>query len=102
MNKVILKGNLGSDPEIKETNFGSQMGRFKLATNETYQKEGKPVSNTQWHNIVCFGDDVNFIKNLKKGSEFAFEGKINYRTYEGKDGLKKYITEIKFVKPVDL
>lgn len=94
-NRVQLIGNLGMDPEVKDLN-GKTLAKMSLATTETYKDaDGKKVKNTQWHNLVAWGNTALVFKNYaKKGNEVAVEGKINYRSYENKEGEKKYITEI--------
>ena len=94
-NRVQLIGNLGMDPEIKEIN-GKSMAKFSLATSETYKNnEGNKITDTQWHNLVVWGNQVNIAqKYLKKGQEVAIEGKLVHRSFDGKDGNKKYISEI--------
>ncbi len=95
-NSVRLIGNLGGNPEVKTLDKGNKVAKFTIATNETYSdKEGKKVTETQWHNIVAWGKSADIVEEfLSKGSEVAIEGKLTTRTYEGKDGDKKYFTEI--------
>lgn len=95
-NKVILIGNLGNDPEIKNLDNEKSLARFSLATSEMYyNKEGNKVTDTQWHTIVCWNSTAkNVEKFLKKGSLIIVEGKLNNRNYEDKDGNKKYVTEV--------
>ncbi len=95
-NKVQLIGNLGVDPEVKEMKNGKKMVKFSLATSESYKNsEGEKVTDTQWHNIVVWGPVAGVAESfLKKGSEVAVEGKITNRSYNDKEGNKKYITEI--------
>lgn len=95
-NSVRLIGHLGAKPEIKTLEKGNKVAKFTIATNESYSdKDGKKVTDTQWHNIVAWGKSVDVIEEyLMKGSEVAIEGKLTTRSYEGKDGEKKYITEI--------
>jgi len=97
-NRVNLIGNLGMDPEVKEVN-GKTIAKVSLATSETFKNaEGKKVTSTQWHNLVAWnGTAVLFKKYLKKGNEIAVEGKLVSRSYEDKDGNKKYITEINVI-----
>jgi len=94
-NRVQLIGNLGMDPEVKDLN-GKTLAKMSLATTETYKDaDGNKVKNTQWHNLIAWGNTALVFKNYaKKGKEIAVEGKINYRSYENKEGEKKYITEI--------
>lgn len=95
VNKVILIGNVGSDPEIKYLQEDVPVARFSLATNETYKnKSGEKVTNTEWHNIVIWRGLAKVVeKYVKKGSKLYIEGKITTRQYE-KDGQTKYFTEI--------
>ena len=94
-NRVNLIGNLGMDPEVKEVN-GKTLARVSMATSESYKdSDGKKVTNTQWHTLVAWGNVAVIIgKYLKKGNEVAIEGKLVNRSYEDKDGNKKYITEV--------
>jgi single-strand DNA-binding protein len=95
-NKVQLIGNLGANPEVKNTESGKKLARFSIATSESYRNaKGDRVSETQWHNVVAWGKVADIVeKYLLKGSEVALEGKLIYRNYNDKDGNKKYITEI--------
>jgi single-strand DNA-binding protein len=95
-NKVQLIGNLGSNPEIKTLDGGKKLARFSIATNESYRNaNGEKVTETQWHSLVAWGKLAEIIeKYITKGSEVAVEGKLTYRTYNDKEGNKKYFTEI--------
>jgi single-strand DNA-binding protein len=95
-NKVQLIGNLGNDPEIFTFDNGSKKATLSIATNDSYKnKEGKKVEEVQWHNVVFFGKTVDIVeKFLMKGSEIAIEGKLTTRSYEAKDGEKRYVTEV--------
>jgi single-strand DNA-binding protein len=95
-NRVFLIGNLGADPEMKETTTGKKVAHMKLATNDTYQtNQGEKVTETQWHNLVAWGKLAEKAEEeLQKGSEVSVEGKISYRSYVDKEGLKRYVTEI--------
>jgi single-strand DNA-binding protein len=95
-NKVQLIGNLGQNPEIKTLDGGKKMAKFSLATSEIYRNaQGEKVKETQWHNIVAWGKVAEIVeKYLTKGSEVAVEGKLTNRTYNDKDGNKKYFTEV--------
>ena len=95
MNKVILKGNLGKDPEVKTFDWG-KVAKFSLATTESYtDKKGEKITNTEWHNIVFKGPVVEVIeKHLKKGSQVLVEGKIVTRTYKDKNQVDHWATEI--------
>jgi single-strand DNA-binding protein len=96
INKAILIGNLGSDPEVKSTTPGKTVASFSLATSERYKDRttGEAKSITDWHNVVLWGSLANIAgKYLKKGSKIYLEGRIKSRSYES-NGVKKYITEI--------
>ena len=95
-NKVQLIGNLGNNPEIKTLDGGKKMAKFTIATNESYRNtSGEKVTETQWHNLIAWGKLAEIIeKYISKDSEVAVEGKLTYRTYNDKDGNKKYFTEI--------
>jgi single-strand DNA-binding protein len=95
-NKVQLIGNLGNNPEIKTLDGGKKLARFSVATNEVYRNtKGEKVTETQWHNLVAWGRVAEIAeKFLTKGSEVAIEGKLMNRTYNDKDGVKKYFTEV--------
>ena len=96
-NKVQLIGNLGNDPEIVNLESGSKLAKFSIATNETYKNaQGEKVTDTEWHNVVAWGKIADIVENyLTKGKEVAIEGKLTSRSYETKEGDKKYITEIR-------
>lgn len=96
VNKVILLGNLGKDPEVRRLDDGRGVANFSLATSETYKnKSGEKVTNTEWHNIVLWSPLADIAENyLKKGSQVYIEGKISNRSYEDKDGVKKYVSEV--------
>jgi len=95
-NKVQLIGNLGANPEIKTLDGGRKLARFTVATNETYRNaKGDKVTDTQWHTLIAWGKVAEIAeKYLKKGSEVAVEGKLINRSYNDKDGNKKYSTEV--------
>jgi single-strand DNA-binding protein len=96
VNKVILLGNLGKDPEVRSLEGGKRVAKFSLATTESYKdRDGNKVENTEWHNVEFWGPVVDVIeKYLKKGSSVYVEGKLRTRSYDDKDGVKKYTTEI--------
>ncbi len=96
-NKVQLIGNLGQDPEIMDLDNGSKLAKFTIATNETYRNsKGEKVTDTQWHNVVAFGKTAEIIENyLQKGKEIALEGKLIHRSYENKEGEKRYVSEVR-------
>ena len=95
-NKVMLIGNLGRDPEIKELEKGRKVAKFPLATTESYKNDaGERISETSWHSIVAWNGLAGIAeKYLSKGKEVAIEGRLVYRNYEDKDGVKKYVTDI--------
>lgn len=95
VNKVILVGNVGRDPEVRHLDKGVAVARFSLATTENYtSKTGEKVSNTEWHNIVLWRGLAEVAeKYVKKGSQLYIEGRLRTNTYE-KDGVKHYTTEI--------
>jgi single-strand DNA-binding protein len=96
VNKVILIGNLGKDPEVRYLEGGTAVAKFSLATSESYKnKEGQRVDQTEWHNVVLWrGLAETAEKYLKKGSTVYIEGKLRTRSWEDKDQNKKYTTEI--------
>lgn len=96
VNKVILVGNLGKDPEVRYLDGGVAVANFPLATTETYKdKSGNRVDQTEWHNVVLWRGLAEITeKYLKKGSQVYIEGKLRTRSYDDKDGVKKYTTEI--------
>jgi single-strand DNA-binding protein len=96
VNKVILIGNLGRDPELRYLPSGGPVTKFTLATNSRWKdKEGQWQDRTDWHNIVAFGRQAEVCNEyLKKGSQVYVEGRIQTRSWEDKDGNKKYMTEI--------
>lgn len=96
INKVILVGNLGKDPEVKYLEGGIAIAKFPLATTETIKdKSGNKQEQTEWHNIVLWRGLAEIAeKYLKKGQTIYIEGKIRSRSYDDKDGNKRYITEI--------
>ncbi|KAF0202391.1 MAG: single-strand DNA-binding [Bacteroidetes bacterium] len=95
INKAILIGNLGKDPEIQNFEKGVKKASFSLATTETYRnREGQEMEQTEWHNIVLWRGLADIAeKYLRKGSQVYIEGRIRNRSYE-KDGQKRYISEI--------
>jgi len=95
VNKVILVGNVGKDPETRHLDKGVAVSNFPLATSENYiAKTGEKVSTTEWHNIVAWRGLAEVVeKYVKKGSRLYVEGRIKTRSYD-KDGVKHYMTEI--------
>ena len=96
VNKVILIGYLGKDPEIRHLEANTSVATFSLATTESYtNKEGKRIDQTEWHNIVAWRGLAEIsAKYLQKGKQVYIEGKIRSRSYDDKDGNKRYVTEI--------
>ena len=95
-NKVQLIGNVGNEPEITNLESGKKVAKFSIATNESYKdSKGEKVTNTQWHNIVAWGKVAEIVeKYVGKGKEVALEGKLTPRSYETKEGEKRYGTEV--------
>ncbi len=96
VNKVILVGRLGKDPEVRFTSGGTAVANFSIATDESYKdKQGEKQKKTEWHNIVVWGNSVEaFVqKYLHKGDMVYVEGKLQTRSWE-KDGVTKYTTEV--------
>ncbi len=95
-NKVQLIGNLGNNPEVITLDSGKKLAKFSIATNDSYTNaKGEKIENTQWHNIIAWNKTAEMVeKYLVKGKEIAVEGKLTSRSYEDKEGVKKYITEI--------
>lgn len=96
VNKVILVGNVGKDPEVRHLDSGVAVATFSLATSETYNaKSGDRVTTTEWHNIVLWRGLAEIAeKYVKKGMLLYVEGRIRSRSYDDKEGVKRYITEI--------
>ena len=95
-NKVQLIGNLGNAPEIITLDSGKKLAKFSIATNESYKNaQGEKVTETQWHNLIAWNKTAEIVeKYLEKGKEIAIEGKLTSRSYDDKEGNKKYITEV--------
>ncbi len=95
-NKVQLIGNLGNDPEIITLDSGKKLAKFSIATNEHYKNsKGEKVTETQWHNVVAWGKTAEIIESyVSKGKEVAVEGKLTTRSWEDKEGNKRYTTEV--------
>jgi single-strand DNA-binding protein len=96
VNKVILVGNLGKDPDLRYTAGGTAVCTFSLATSERYKdRDGQQQEKTEWHNIVAWRQLAEICgKYLTKGKQVYIEGKIQTRSYDDRDGNKRYITEI--------
>lgn len=95
-NNVRLIGNLGFDPEVREIAKGRKVARISVATNESYTNaEGERVTDTQWHTVVAWGRTAEQVERmLSKGSPIMLEGRLVHRSYSGKDGAKRFVTEI--------
>jgi single-strand DNA-binding protein len=96
VNKAILIGRLGKDPEVRYTQSGKAVASFTVATNERWTgQDGQPQESTTWHNIVAWGRQAEVIKEyLSKGRQIYIEGRISNRSYEDKEGNKRYISEV--------
>lgn len=96
INKAILVGRLGKDPEIRYTPSGTAIANFTMATSENYKdKDGQKQERTEWHRIVAFGKLAEICgEYLAKGKQVYIEGRIQTRSWDDKDGNKKYMTEI--------
>ena len=95
-NKVQLIGHVGQEPEIKTFDGGKKVANITIATNESYtNNKGEKVENTEWHRITAWGKVADLIeKYVIKGKEIAIEGKLTHRSYDDKDGQKRYVTEV--------
>jgi len=96
VNKVILVGNVGKDPETRHLEGGNTVSKFSLATSEVYKnKDGEKITNTEWHNIVLWRGLAEIAeKYVKKGSQLYIEGRIKTRSYTDQDNNTRYVTEI--------
>lgn len=95
INKVILVGHLGKDPEVRHLDGNVTVASFPLATSETYNKDGRKMEQTEWHNIVMWrGLAEVAAKYLFKGKLVYIEGKLRTRNYEDKEGIRRYTTEV--------
>ena len=97
VNKAILLGNLGKDPEVRTLENGVKVCSFPIATSETYKdrSSGEQITKTEWHNIVMWRGLADVAERfLKKGNQIYVEGKIQTRNYQDKDGNQRYITEV--------
>ncbi|TDO95409.1 single-stranded DNA-binding protein [Flavobacterium sp. 245] len=95
-NRVQLIGNVGNDPEIKTLESGKKLAHLTIATNEIYRNDkGEKVTQTEWHRVTAWGKTAEIIeKFVVKGKEVALEGKLTHKSYDDKNGEKKYITEV--------
>ena len=96
VNKVILIGNLGADPEVRFTGSGTAVANFNIATTERYNnREGEKQERTEWHRIVMFGRQAEIAKEyLHKGRQVYIEGRLQTRQWEDQQGQKRYTTEV--------
>ncbi len=98
INKVILVGNVGQDPDIRSTSDGRELANFSLATSESWKDKstGEKKEKTEWHKVVIFSQGlVGIVKNyVKKGSKLYIEGSMQTRKWTDKDGVEKYTTEV--------
>ncbi len=96
LNRITLIGNLGGDPEVQTLDGGVKVAKFALATTETYKDDkGQPHSTTDWHNVVVWRGVAELAeKYLRKGSTVYVEGKSKTRSYDDKQGVKRYVTEV--------
>jgi len=96
VNKVIIVGNVGRDPEVRYTQSGKAVASFSVATSERFQdKEGQPQERTEWHRVVAWGRLAEICgEYLRKGKQIYVEGRLQTRDWEDKDGHKRYTTEV--------
>ncbi|TDE06034.1 single-stranded DNA-binding protein [Flavobacterium sandaracinum] len=95
-NRVQLIGRVGQDPEVKTLDGGKKLATVSIATNDVYYKEnGDKVEQTEWHRVTAWGKTADIIeKYVIKGKEIGIEGKLTHRSYEDKNGEKRFVTEI--------
>ena len=95
-NQVQLIGHVGNDPEIKNFEGGKKLAKLVVATNEVYYNEkAEKITETQWHNVIAWGKTAETIeKYVTKGKEIALAGKLTHRSYDDKNGEKRYFTEV--------
>lgn len=95
-NKVQLVGNVGNDPEIREFKGGKKLVNLVIATNDRFTNDkGEKVEQTEWHRLVAWGKTAEIIERyVVKGKEVAIEGKLTHRSYDDKNGEKRFITEV--------
>jgi single-strand DNA-binding protein len=95
-NSVQLIGHVGQEPEIKNLEGGKKLANLSIATNEVYYREnGDKVEKTEWHRITAWGKTADIIERfVTKGKEIAIGGKLSHRSYDDKDGIKRYVTEV--------
>ncbi len=95
-NRVQLIGNVGNDPEIKNLDGGKKVAHLSIATNDSYRNDkGEKIDQTEWHRVVAWGKTAEIIeKFVTKGTQLALDGKLTNRSYDDKNGEKRYITEV--------
>lgn len=95
-NRVQLIGNVGNDPEVKTLENGRKLAYVSIATNESYKNDkGEKIEQTEWHRVTAWGKTAEIIeKYVVKGKEIAVEGKLTHRSYDDKNGEKRYVTEV--------
>ena len=95
-NRVQLIGRVGNDPEVKSFDGGKKLATVSIATSESYKNEmGERVEQTEWHRVVAWGKTAEIIEQfVTKGREIAVDGKLTHRSYDDKDGVKRFMTEI--------
>ena len=95
-NRVQLIGRVGQDPEVKSLEDGKKVATVSIATNDVYYKDnGDKVEQTEWHRVTAWGKTAEIIeKYVVKGKEIAIEGKLSHRSYEDKEGNKKFVTDV--------
>lgn len=95
-NRVPLIGNVGQDPEIKTLENGKKLAHLTIATNDSYKNDkGEKIEQTEWHRLTAWGKTAEIIeKYVVKGKEVAIDGKLTHRTYDDKNGEKRFITEV--------
>lgn len=96
INRVQLTGNIGKEPELMTTNTGAKYVRLSLATNEFYtNRTGEKVNETNWHNVIAWGQLAERIAvSMHKGDEITVEGSLRSRSYDDKEGKRRYVTEV--------
>lgn len=96
VNKVILVGNVGKDPEVRRMTSGDAVVNLSVATSESWKKDGERKEKTEWHRVVSFNEHLNKVIEayVKKGSKVYLEGSLQTRKWTDKDGAEKYSTEI--------
>lgn len=104
LNKALVIGNLGTDPEVRSTNTGTRVATLSVATSRRWtSRSGEQQEKTEWHRIVCWDKMAEICERyLKKGDRVYIEGRIEYRQWEGQDGQTRYTTEIRAMEMIML